>query len=282
MKSRPILGRKLMNWTVNIISALASCVGLFFLFWILLTVFLKGGAAINWDFFSKMPAPVGEEGGGLVHAFYGTLMITLFASVIGVPIGLMAGIYMAEFGMGSKFSTWVRFFSNILMGTPSIIIGVFIYTVIVKQTQQFSGYAGALALAVIMLPLVARTTEDILNLVPNQLREAGLGMGAPRWKVTLDIVFREARTGLLTGVLLAIARVSGETAPLLFTALNNSFWKTSMTDGPMPNLTVTIFQYAMSPYESWQKMAWGASLVITVSILLISIITRFVLQSKKG
>ena len=282
MKPRPLFGRKITNWIVNIISGLASLTGLFFLFWILMAVLMKGGMAINWDFFTKMPAPVGEEGGGLAHAFYGTLMITLLASAIGVPVGLLAGIYLAEFGMGTNLANWVRFFSNILMGTPSIIIGVFVYTVVVLQTQQFSGYAGSLALAVIMLPLVARTTEDILNLVPNQLREAALGLGAPRWKVTLHIVFREARAGLLTGVLLAIARVSGETAPLLFTALNNSFWKTSMSDGPMPNLTVTIFQYAMSPYETWQRMAWGASLIITLSILSVAIIARFTLRRKKG
>jgi phosphate transport system permease protein len=281
MKPRSLAGRKITNSIVSFLSGIASCIGLFFLLWILLVVITKGAAALNWDFFTKLPVPAGESGGGLVHAIYGTFMMTLLAALVGVPLGLLAGVFLAEFGMGTRLANWVRFFSHILMGTPSIIVGVFVYTLIVVPMGQFSGYAGAVALAVIIIPLVARTTEDILNLVPNQMREAALGMGAPRWKVTLHIVFRVAKSGLLTGALLAIARVSGETAPLLFTALNYNFWKTSL-NGPTPNLTVTIFNYAMSPFEDWQQIAWGASLLITGSVLLLTIFTRSMLQRRKG
>ncbi|MDX9754904.1 MAG: phosphate ABC transporter permease PstA [bacterium] len=281
MIARSLLRRKLCNYTINGIAGLASLVGLFFLAWILVEILARGGKAINWSFFTELPSPAGVEGGGLVHAIYGTFVLTVLATLLGVPVGMLAGVYLAEFGMGTRLAALVRFFSNILMGTPSIIVGVFVYTLLVIPMQGFSGYAGAVALAILMLPLVARTTEDMLNLVPNQLREAALGLGAPRWRVTLQIVFREARSGLLTGVLLAVARISGETAPLLFTALNYNFWKTSL-QGPMPNLTVTIYNYAMSPFENWQQLAWGGALLITVSVLLLTVLARFCVRGRKG
>jgi phosphate transport system permease protein len=218
-------------------------------------------------------------GGGLANALVGTLLITLLATLIGVPVGLFAGIYLAEFATKSVFAISVRFTTNVLMGMPSIIIGLFIYTILVVSTGHFSGYAGAVALAIIMLPVVARTTEDMLGLVPNALREAALALGAPRWKVTLGIVFRAAKSGLLTGVLLAVARVSGETAPLLFTTLNSPYWTFSLNK-PMANLTVSIFNFAMSPYRDWQQLAWGASLIITAAVLLLTVVARVAIRKR--
>ena len=199
--------------------------------------------------------------------------MTVLAMLIGVPIGMLAGVFLSEFGRGTRFAEWVRFCSNILMGIPSIIIGVFVYIIMVVPMKNFSGYAGAVSLAIIMLPVITRTTEDMLNLVPNALRESALALGAPRWKVTLGVVFRAARTGLITGTLLAVARVSGETAPLLFTALNSPYWPGSLNE-PTANLTVTIFNYAMSPYPDWQAKAWGASFLITAGVLGATVFTR--------
>jgi len=273
MKPRSLVLRRNNDRLVSLISALAAGLGIAMLAWILGTVLLKGSAAINWTFFTELPAPPGMEGGGLANAIVGTLGITALAVVIGVPIGLAAGIWLAEFGQQSKRAEAIRFACNLLMGTPSIIIGVFVYILLVVTTGHFSGFAGAVALAIIMLPVVARTTEDMLILVPGALREAALALGVPRWKTTLSIVFRAARTGLLTGILLAIARVGGETAPLLFTALNSPYWPSSANE-PTANLTVTIFNYAMSPYDDWQTLAWGASLLITLGILGTTVITR--------
>jgi phosphate transport system permease protein len=198
-----------------------------------------------------------------------------------VPVGLLSGIYLAEFGQDSRVADNSRFSANVLMGMPSIIIGVFAYTLVVLPLKHFSGYAGAVALAILMIPVVTRTTEDMLRLVPNTLRESALALGAPRWKVTLTVVFRAAKGGLITGVLLAVARVSGETAPLLFTALNSPYWFKSLS-GPTPNLTVTIFNYAMSPYEDWQQMAWGASLVITAGVLAFTLLARLAVRERKS
>jgi phosphate transport system permease protein len=262
------------------ISTLASLGGIFALAWVLYEVILRGIGAFNWSFFTQLPAPPGVEDGGLASAILGTILITVLATLIGVPIGLFAGVFLAEFGQRSKLSGPIRFVSNVLMGTPSIIIGVFVYSIFVVPMGHFSGYAGAISLAVIMIPLIARTSEDILNLVPDTLRESGLALGAPRWKITLDVVFRAAKKGLLTAGILAVARVSGETAPLLFTALNSPYWPKTMSR-PTSNLTVTIFNYAMSPYSDWQQMAWGASLLITASVLLLTITARFLLQSRK-
>ncbi|TNF51398.1 MAG: phosphate ABC transporter permease PstA [Deltaproteobacteria bacterium] len=273
MKQRSLIYRRGIDIVIRLISSLAALFGMAMLGWILSIVLLKGLPAINWEFFTELPAPPGMPGGGLANAIVGTLMITLLAGVIGVPIGLAAGVWLAEFGQQSKTAETIRFAANLLMGTPSIIIGVFIYVIMVMTTGNFSGIAGAVSLAVIMLPVVARTTEDILSLVPSALREAALALGVPRWKATLGVVFRAAKSGLLTGVLLAVARVSGETAPLLFTALNSPFWPESANE-PTANLTVTIFNYAMSPYDDWQTLAWGASLLIAAGVLGTTILTR--------
>jgi len=273
MRQRSLTYRRGIDLGVRLISGLAALFGMAMLGWILSIVILKGMPAINWQFFTELPAPPGMPGGGLANAILGTLLITLAAVLMGVPIGLAAGVWLAEFGQQSKTAEAVRFAANLLMGTPSIIIGVFVYVAIVMTTGHFSGISGAVALAIIMLPVVARTAEDMLALVPSALREAALALGVPRWKATLGIVFRSAKTGLLTGILLAVARVSGETAPLLFTSLNSPYWPESFNE-PTANLTVTIFNYAMSPYEDWQTLAWGASLLIAASVLGTTVISR--------
>ncbi len=280
MKERSLFVRKLNNRIIAGLSGFSALLGLFILGWILYTVFLRGFMAFNASFFTELPNPPGMSGGGLANAMLGTVLLTLLATVLGVPIGLLAGIFLSEFGQRSKFAQAVRFFSNILMGTPSIIIGVFVYTLLVVPVGHFSGYSGAVALAIMMLPVVARTTEDMLQMVPSALRESALALGTPRWKTTFNVVFRGAKTGLITGVLLAVARVSGETAPLLFTALNSPYWPTNLANSTA-NLTVTIFNYAMSPYEDWQQMAWGASLLITFGVLAVTLITRFALKERK-
>jgi len=273
MKQRSLTYRRGIDLGIRLISSLAALFGMAMLGWILSIVILKGMPAINWEFFTQLPAPPGMPGGGLANAILGTLLITLLAVLMGVPIGLAAGVWLAEFGQQSKTAEAIRFAANLLMGTPSIIIGVFVYVAIVLTTGHFSGISGAVALAIIMLPVVARTAEDMLALVPSALREAALALGVPRWKATLGIVFRSAKTGLLTGILLAVARVSGETAPLLFTSLNSPYWPESFKE-PTANLTVTIFNYAMSPYEDWQTLAWGASLLIAGSVLGTTVISR--------
>ncbi len=286
MKPRPARGRKALNLMVNIWAVSSAVIGIIALFWITITVLIRGWAALNLNFFTKLPTPPGIEGGGLLSAMVGTLVLTLLATVAAVPLGLLGGIFLAEFGQDSRLANNSRFSANVLMGLPSIIVGVFAYAVLVKTLGNFSGYAGAFALFILMLPIIIRTTEDMLRLVPNTLREAALALGFPRWKVTLSIVFRAAKSGLLTGILLAVARVSGETAPLLFTALNNPFqhffnWNLGL-DQPYPNLTVTIFDYAMSPYPDWQTKAWGASLVITVGILFLTIFARWLIRERKA
>ena len=273
MRQRSLTYRRGIDLGIRLLSGLAALFGMAMLGWILSIVILKGVPAINWQFFTELPAPPGMPGGGLANAILGTLLITLLAVLMGVPIGLAAGVWLAEFGQQSKTAEAVRFAANLLMGTPSIIIGVFVYVAIVMTTGHFSGISGAVALAIIMLPVVARTAEDMLALVPSALREAALALGVPRWKATLGIVFRSAKTGLLTGILLAVARVSGETAPLLFTSLNSPYWPESFNE-PTANLTVTIFNYAMSPYEDWQTLAWGASLLIAASVLGTTVISR--------
>ena len=280
-KPKSIALRRLVDNIVRVIAGGSALLGIFALGWILFEVISKGAGAINWTFLTAMPTPPFIEGGGLANAIVGTLLMTLIATLIAVPVGLLAGVYLAEFGHDSRLSVTVRFLSNALMGTPSIIIGLFIYTIIVVPTRSFSGYAGALSLAILMLPVITRTSEDILKLVPNELRESALALGAPRWRTTLGVVFRAAKSGLLTGVLLAVARVSGETAPLLFTALNSRLWVDSLAE-PTANLTVTIYKYAMSPYPDWQQKAWGASLLITAGVLFLTIAARFILSRGKG
>ncbi|MBM4286041.1 MAG: phosphate ABC transporter permease PstA [Deltaproteobacteria bacterium] len=279
MKLRPATGRRLANLAVTLWAGACALTGIFILFWILYVVLSRGLGALNPAFFTQLPTPPGVSGGGLVNAMAGTLALTGGATLMAVPMGLMAGVYLAEFSDDSRVGDYSRFSTNVLMGMPSIIVGVFAYTLVVVPLGRFCGYAGALALAILMLPVITRTTEDMLRLVPNTLRESALALGAPRWKVTLAIVFRAAKSGLITGILLAVARVSGETAPLLFTALNSPYWFRSLGE-PTPNLTVTIFNYAMSPYPDWQQMAWGASLLITFGVLIITILARFLLREK--
>lgn len=280
MKRRSATVRKTYDLSIKIASAVASLIALVLLGWILTVVALKGSAALGVDFFTKLPEPPGEVGGGLANAIIGTLLMTLLATALAVPTGAMAGVYLAEFGGRGHFANAVRFVANTLMGTPSIIVGIFVYAILVMPVGHFSGYAGAVALAIIMLPVICRTTEDMLSLVPNGLRESALALGAPRWRVTLGIVFRAAKSGLITAALLAVARVSGETAPLLFTALNSPYWVDSL-NRPTANLTVTIYNYAMSPYSDWEQIAWGASLVITAAVLAATLATRFILRERK-
>jgi phosphate transport system permease protein len=281
MKPRPPTGRRFVDKIVSGWAVISALLGIGALIWILSGVIARGVGALNFSFFTQLPTPPGMAGGGMANAILGTLAMTVAATLISVPIGLLSGIYLAEFGQESRVADNSRFSANVLMGMPSIIVGVFAYTLVVLPLGHFSGYAGALALAILMIPVVTRTTEDMLRLVPNTLRESALALGAPRWKVTLTVVFRAAKAGLLTGILLAVARVSGETAPLLFTALNSPYWFKSLS-GPTPNLTVAIFNYAMSPYEDWQQMAWGASLVITAGVLAFTLLARFVVRERKS
>jgi len=269
--------------TVNIInltgSVLATVFGLVWLFWILWTTFSAGFAAIDMSLFQQdTPAPGSE--GGLANAIVGSLIMVGLATVIGTPIGVLAGTYLAEYGKKTRVAGFIRFFNDILLSAPSIIIGLFVYEVVVIQVGHFSALAGALALAVIMLPVIIRTTEEMLRLVPNALREAALALGAPRWKMISRVAYRAAISGILTGILLSVARISGETAPLLFTALNNQFWSTDLM-APMANLPVVIFQFAMSPYEEWHALAWAGSLLITLSVLALSIIARIFLRQSR-
>jgi phosphate transport system permease protein len=280
MKERSHQKRKVTDSLIKGISVFGAVISLFILVWILFEVFVRGVSALNLSFFIELPQPIGQSGGGLVNAIVGTIYITLIATVLGVPIGMLAGIFLSEFGQSSRFAEWVRFTANILMGTPSIIVGVFVYTLMVVTVGHFSGFAGAVSLAIIMLPVVARTTEDMLQMVPNEIRESALAIGTNRWRATIQILFRAARSGLITGVLLAIARVSGETAPLLFTALNSPYWPDSLNNATA-NLTVTIYNYAMSPYTDWQQMAWGASFLITLSVLIVNIFARIGFRQKR-
>jgi phosphate transport system permease protein len=279
MKPRPPTGRRVMDMIVKVWAVISALVGIAALVWILTGVIARGVGALNLNFFTRLPTPPGIPGGGLANAIVGTLAMTLGATLISVPLGLLSGIYLAEFGQESRVADQSRFSANVLMGMPSIVVGLFAYALVVRPLGHFSGYAGTVALAILMIPVVTRTTEDMLRLVPNTLRESALALGAPRWKVTLVVVFRAAKAGLITGILLAVARVSGETAPLLFTALDSPYWFHSLS-GPTPNLTVTIFNYAMSPYDDWIRLAWGASLVITLGVLGFTLLARYVLRTR--
>lgn len=272
MRPRSVRIRRSVNVLALVCSFVAAITGLVFLIWILAEVIVRGAACINWDFFTQLPVPPGEEGGGLANAMLGTVIITVVATILGVPLGILAGTYLSEFGH-NRFGDTIRFFSNIFVSAPSIVIGVFVYAILVVPLGGFSGLAGGVSLAIIMLPVVTRTTEEMLRLVPNSVREAALALGAPYWHVVWQVVYRSARAGMLTGIILAIARVSGETAPLLFTALNSPYWPEGLME-PMANLTVTIFNYAMSPYDDWQVKAWGASLLIMLAVLAMNIIAR--------
>lgn len=276
MIARSVKKRHIADIAMKILAGFSAMVGLIFLGWILSVVMARGLAALNWDFFTQLPPMPGSSGGGLANALLGSLLITALAAAIGIPVGLCTGVYLAEFGEGRLVQS-IRACLNILMGIPSIIIGVFVFGLVVETTGHFSGYAGGIALAIIMLPIIARTTEDILRLIPNTLRESALALGLPRWLMINGIVFRAAKSGLFTGILLSIARITGETAPLLFTALNSPYTPQNL-NGPTANLPVTIFNFAMSPYADWQQMAWGASLVITAGVLLFTIVSRVYLR----
>lgn len=273
--------RQFINRFILIISTLAALLGIVMLVWILGDVVLRGFRVINWDFFTELPVPPGEIGGGLANAIVGTLLMTVAAALMAVPVGVMAGTYLSEFGKHNLFGRLVRSLSDILVSAPSIVVGVFVYLIMVKTMGHFSGWAGSVSLAILMLPIVIRTTEEMLRLVPGEMREAALALGAPYWNMMGNIVFRAAKNGMATGIMLAVARVAGETAPLLFTAINSPYWMQSMNE-PMANLTVTLFNYAMSPYNEWQELAWGAALLITVSVLCVNIITRLILSSGRS
>lgn len=264
--------RYLINRIALTLSLLSAFIGLTVLGSILWTLLSQGLGAINLDIFTQMTPPPGSKG-GLANAIYGSFAMTLIATVIATPVGILAGTYLAEYGRGSKIAQVAIFINDILLAAPSIIVGLFIYAILVVPFKHFSGYSGAIALAVIAIPVINRTTQDMLALVPDAMREAAAALGAPRWKVMTAVIWRSARSGILTGVLLAIARISGETAPLLFTALNNQYWTADLSQ-PIANLPVVIFQFAMSPYDDWQRLAWGGALIITVTILLLNIIAR--------
>lgn len=272
------LRRRAVNSFNLALSMITVTIALFFLGWILWTLFSQGFSHINMDVFAKMTPPPGSTG-GLLNAIAGSLVMVLMATLLGTPVGILAGTYLAEFGRAGWLAPATRFINDILLSAPSIVIGLFVYEVVVFRVGHFSGWAGALALALIVVPVVVRTTENMLQLVPNSLREAASALGAPQWKVVVMVAYRAAKAGMLTGVLLAVARISGETAPLLFTALNNQFWSNDL-NGPMASLAVIIFQFAMSPYEDWQQLAWAGALLITLFVLGLNILARVIF--KKG
>jgi phosphate transport system permease protein len=268
--------RRIINITGLLVSMLAMAFGLFWLCWILLTLLTHGLPALVPAVFTQMTPPPGSAG-GLLNAIAGTLMMSLLGTLIGTPIGIMAGTYLAEFGQRGWLAPVTRFINDILLSAPSIVIGLFVYEAYVIRVGHFSGWAGALALAIIVIPVVIRTTENMLRLIPNTLREAAAALGAPQWKIVSFVTLRAARAGIITGIMLAIARISGETAPLLFTALNNQFWSADM-NSPLANLPVVIFQFAMSPYEDWQHLAWAGALLITMSVLTLNILARILFR----
>ncbi len=261
------------------LSMMAMGLGLSVLLWILYVLFSNGLAAIDWAMFTQdTPAP-GSEGGGLRNAIVGSLMMLGLSVLVSTPIGILAGVYLAEYGDASKTAEFTRFVTDIMLSAPSIVLGLFVYAIAVATMGNFSGYAGSLALSLIAVPVVVRTTENMLRLVPGSLREAAFALGAPRWKVATMVTLRAAKAGVVTGLLLAIARISGETAPLLFTALNNQFFTTDM-GGPMANLPVWIYQMAMSPFDNWNRLAWGGALLITLTVLVLNIIARVMFREK--
>lgn len=271
--------RKRNNWIGLALSMGAMVLGMVFLLWILSILFIKGFSAIDLNMFTQSTPAPGSDGGGLANAIVGSLLIVSSCTLISTPIGVMAGIYLSEYGAKSKIASVTRFVNDIMLSAPSIVIGLFIYAILVAQVKHFSGWAGTIALALIAIPVVVRTTENMLQLVPGSLREAAYALGAPKWKVAFTVTLRAAKSGVITGILLSLARVSGETAPLLFTALNNQFFSTNM-NAPMANLPVVIFQFAMSPYDNWVDLAWGAALLITFVVLGLNILTRVVFREK--
>ena len=271
--------RKRKNMIGLTLSMCAMGLGMLFLFWILSVLVIKGVSSINLDLFTQSTPAPGSEGGGLANAIVGSLMLIGCCTLISTPIGVLAGLYLSEYGDRSKVAAITRFVTDIMLSAPSIVIGLFVYAFVVAQVRHFSGWAGTVALALIAIPVVVRTTENMLRLVPGSLREAAYALGTPKWKVAFMITLRAAQSGVITGILLALARVSGETAPLLFTALNNQFFSTNM-NAPMANLPVVIFQFAMSPYDNWVDLAWGGALLITFAVLGLNILARVVFRDK--
>jgi phosphate transport system permease protein len=265
--------RMIVNRVGLVLAVLATFVGLFFLVAILWALVARGIFAITPAVFVESTPPPPGEGGGLANAIFGSVAMTLIAIVVATPLGLLAGTYLSEYARGSRIGAAARFINDVLLSAPSIIIGLFVYTALVVTVGHFSAWAGAAALGLIALPVINRTTQDMLGLVPNTLREATAALGAPRWKAMVFVIYRAARSGIITGILLAIARISGETAPLLFTALNNQFFSTDL-GAPMANLPTVIYQFALSPYDGWQRLAWGGALIVTVAILLLNILAR--------
>ena len=271
--------RRIRNAVALVLSLIAAVFGLFWLVWILWTALSNGLAAINGALFTQMTPPPGSDG-GLLNAFFGSLVMSGLALLIGAPIGIAAGTYLAEYARKHAIGETIRFVNDILLSAPSIVLGLFVYTMVVRTMGHFSGIAGALALALIVIPVVVRTTDEMLQLVPSAMREAALSLGVPQWKMTLQVLYRAALPGIVTGILLALARISGETAPLLFTALNNQYWSTDLTQ-PLASVPVVIFQYAMSPYDSWHALAWAGAFMVTLFVLLLSLFSRAVLLRKR-
>jgi len=270
--------RRIVNNVALALSLAAMTFGLFWLAWILLTVLQLGVSGLSWDLFTKMTPPPGSPG-GLANAIVGSVIMCGLATLIGTPIGILAGVYLAEYSQGSWLGHSTRFINDILLSAPSIVIGLFVYAIYVAKVGNFSGGAGVVALALIVIPVVVRTTENMLMLVPNTLREAAFALGAQQWKVVTQVTLRASQAGILTGILLAVARIAGETAPLLFTALSNQFWSVSLNE-PMANLPVTIFKYAMSPFEDWQRIAWAGVFLITMGVLALNVAARYFLRDQ--
>lgn len=270
--------RKKINVLAIALAMAAMVFGLFWLFWILFETLRLGLSGLSVATLTQMTPPP-NDAGGLANAIYGSFLMVMLATFVGTPIGVMAGIYLAEFDTKSWLAATTRFVNDILLSAPSIVIGLFVYAVVVSRYKSFSGWAGVIALALIVIPVVIRTTENMLQLIPSALREAAYALGAPKWKVILSITMKAARAGVVTGVMLAVARIAGETAPLLFTALSNQFWTSSLTE-PMASLPVTIFKFAMSPYENWQNLAWAGVLLITMAVLSLNILARYVTRNK--
>jgi phosphate transport system permease protein len=276
----PVYRKRLWSHRIGIfLSFFAMAIGIFFLMWILFTLVTKGFGALSIALFTETTPAPGNEGGGLMNAIVGSLMIVGASALISTPIGILAGIYLAEYGEESWLARVTRFVTDIMLSAPSIVIGLFIYAIYVANVNHFSGWAGSFAISLIAIPVVVRTTDNMLNLVPISLREAAFALGAPRWKVAMMVRLRAVKAGVVTGVLLAVARISGETAPLLFTALNNQFFSVDM-NAPMANLPVVIFQFAMSPYDNWRSLAWGGALLITFSVLGLNILSRTLFNQK--
>jgi len=273
--------RIIINNIVMVLSTISAVIGIGFLFWILWVLVANGIDALNMMIFTQEGAPPGYEESGLKHALIGQFMIVGVATLVGVPLGILAGTYLSEYGQKSKLSETIRDISDIMMSAPSIVIGAFVYAIVVAPMGHFSGWAGSVALTIIMLPIILRTTDDMLQLVPSTLREAAFALGAPKYKVIIQVVYRGAKAGILTGILLGVARVAGETAPLLFTSFNDNFLNTDMNE-PMASLTVTMYNYATSPYEDWQKIGWAAAFILSMFILSLNIIGRLFIMKKKG